>query len=106
MIIPEQLAIVSAVLSAFTAYLSLGVTQMSLLNRKSYYTTRAQQSRELANRAISPPIAAIHLELAEKYDMLAARPEAIDQNIFIESESNEGLAFSLAMDDPERGVTQ
>jgi hypothetical protein len=78
MIIPEQLAIVSAVLSAFRAYLSLGVTQMNLLNHKSYYTTRAQHSRELANRAISPPIAAIHLELAEKYDMLAARPEAID----------------------------
>ena len=39
---------------------------------QSYYQARAAKARELAAAAVDPKIAAIHLEMAERYDLLAA----------------------------------
>lgn len=44
---------------------------MDQLNH-DYYTARAVFSRELAQRAASPNVAAIHQELASRYDSIAA----------------------------------
>ena len=41
-------------------------------NDRSYYLARAEQSRSLAARAVSPAIAAIHDDLARRYDALGA----------------------------------
>jgi hypothetical protein len=38
---------------------------------QAYYEQRAAKSREMAAAAIDPNIAAIHLEMAERYDLLA-----------------------------------
>ena len=48
---------------------------------RSYYEKRGAQSRELAAAAVDPEIAAIHLEMAERYDLLATSeaPLPIDQ---------------------------
>lgn len=42
------------------------------INTQGYYELRARRARELADAAIDPKIAAIHLEMAERYDVLAA----------------------------------
>ncbi len=44
---------------------------MSERNSPNYYRTREQQSRTLAQAAVSPDIRAIHLQLAERYASLA-----------------------------------
>jgi hypothetical protein len=54
------------------------------LNSHEYYVTRAQASRRLAERAASPYIAAIHSDLASRYehtaDKLARTPETSDRS--------------------------
>ena len=40
---------------------------------QDYYLSRAAASRSLARRASDPMIAAIHAELADRYDVLVAR---------------------------------
>ena len=49
---------------------------MDQLNTYDYYVMRAEHSRELAQRAASRPIAALHNELADRYDDLVAEIEA------------------------------
>ena len=39
---------------------------------RTYYEQRAATEREMAAAAADPRIAAIHMELAERYDLLAA----------------------------------
>lgn len=39
---------------------------------RDYYEQRSAKSRELAAKAVDPKIAAIHLEMAERYDLLAS----------------------------------
>lgn len=41
---------------------------------RSYYQNRAKVSQELAKRTANPMVAFIHLELANRYEMLAAGP--------------------------------
>lgn len=48
---------------------------MNQPNHQDYYVARAASSRGLAERAADPMIAAIHAELASRYDLLAAQPE-------------------------------
>lgn len=49
---------------------------MNQSNHREYYVARAASSRELAQRAADPAIAAIHVDLAERYEVLAAdQPE-------------------------------
>ena len=48
---------------------------MDQSNHHSYYRTRAKVSRELAQRAVSPGIAAIHSELATRYEKMIAQLE-------------------------------
>lgn len=48
---------------------------MNQPNDQEYYVARAASSRDLAQRAATPMIAAIHVELAIRYDVLAAQPE-------------------------------
>lgn len=43
-------------------------------NDREYYVARAASSRNLAQRAANPAIAAIHADLAERYEALAERP--------------------------------
>ena len=38
----------------------------------SYYQARAAKAREMAAAAVDPRIATIHLEMAERYDLLAS----------------------------------
>ncbi len=40
-------------------------------NTQAYYEYRAEKARILAAAAIDPQIATIHLEMAERYDLLA-----------------------------------
>ena len=42
------------------------------VNTQGYYELRARRARELADAAIDPKIAAIHSEMAERCDVLAA----------------------------------
>lgn len=49
---------------------------MNQLNDRDYYARRAATARNLAQRAADPAIAAIHAELAHRYDLLVAQPEA------------------------------
>ena len=42
---------------------------------QSYYLESAATSRDLAKRAASPVIAAIHAEFATRYDLLSGQPE-------------------------------
>jgi hypothetical protein len=44
---------------------------MSEDNSREYYRSRSDRERELALAAISPDIADIHMELADRYDWLA-----------------------------------
>ncbi len=39
---------------------------------QAYYQERGEKARELAAAAVDPKIAAIHLEMAERYDLLAS----------------------------------
>ncbi len=48
---------------------------MSQSNHQDYYIARAANSRDLARRAADPAIAAIHTNLAMRYDLLAAAPD-------------------------------
>ena len=48
---------------------------MNQPNNQEYYVVRAAASRDLAQRAGNPTIAAIHAELATRYDSLAAQPD-------------------------------
>lgn len=41
-------------------------------NTKEYYERRCAKERELAAAAVDPKIAAIHMELAERYEILAS----------------------------------
>lgn len=46
---------------------------MDQLNHHEYYLTRAKTSRELAQQAASPAIAAIHSEMATRYENMVAQ---------------------------------
>ncbi len=46
---------------------------MNQPNYQDYYISRAAASRSLAQRAADPMIAAIHAELADRYDVLVAQ---------------------------------
>lgn len=48
---------------------------MNELNHQIYYELRAETSRDLARRALSPAIAAIHSDFAVRYENLAASSE-------------------------------
>ena len=49
---------------------------MAELNNQDYYARRAQHSRELALNAANSGIARIHLEMATRYEELAAATSA------------------------------
>lgn len=49
---------------------------MTELNNHDYYMRRAQHSRHLAECAANPSIARIHLEMAARYEELAAATSA------------------------------
>lgn len=49
---------------------------MTALNNYDYYCRRAAHSRDLADHAASPGIARIHLEMASRYEELAAATRA------------------------------
>ena len=51
---------------------------MNQQSDQDYYVARAATSRDLAKRAADPASAAIHAELAIRYDKLAVRPERQD----------------------------
>ena len=40
-----------------------------------YYAERARAERELSERATDPQIAAIHAELADRYEKMSLRPK-------------------------------
>lgn len=44
---------------------------MNQLNHYRYYVARAAAARNLAQRAVDPAIAAIHAELADRYELVA-----------------------------------
>ena len=46
---------------------------MNQHNHHDYYLTRAKASHDLAQRAVSPAIAAIHAELAARYEIMVAK---------------------------------
>lgn len=48
---------------------------MEQVDDRLYYLNRAQVSRELAQRAANPAVAAIHVEFAARYSQLATRSE-------------------------------
>lgn len=48
---------------------------MNQLNHHDYYLARAAASRDLAERAGASKVAAIHAELAARYETMAAQPE-------------------------------
>lgn len=45
---------------------------MSRICDRDYYASRAANAREMEKRAISPSVAAIHAELARRYDFMAS----------------------------------
>lgn len=47
-------------------------------NNRSYYACRAEASRALAERAVNPEIAAIHTELATRYEALVIETQRTD----------------------------
>ena len=51
---------------------------MSEQNNQEYYLSRATTSRQLAERAIDPSIAAIDTDLATRYERLAGEPRTKD----------------------------
>ena len=46
---------------------------MDEFNNHGYYLARASAARELAQRAANPDIAAIHREMASRYEITAAQ---------------------------------
>lgn len=56
---------------------------MNELNHQIYYELRAETSRDLARRASSPAIAAIHQDFAVRYEDLAARAERPNENVMV-----------------------
>lgn len=44
-------------------------------DHQDYYVARAAAARELARRAATPAIAAIHTEMAVRYDVMANRSD-------------------------------
>ena len=48
---------------------------MSQINNREYYLMRAANSHDMARRAVNPNIAAIHEELARRYEILAVQPD-------------------------------
>lgn len=57
---------------------------MSQTNHRDYYRSRAEASRDLAQRATDPSVAAIHIEMAIRYDGIAtqldARPDTMQRS--------------------------
>jgi hypothetical protein len=51
------------------------MTELNELMDRTYYAARALASRNLARQAANPAIAAIHADLAGRYEVLAARPD-------------------------------
>lgn len=51
---------------------------MTELNHQEYYVSRATSCRQMASQAIDPMIAAIHTDLAARYERLAAEPRSND----------------------------
>ena len=51
---------------------------MTERNHQEYYIGRATSCRQSASRAIDPAIAAIHTDLAARYERLAAEPRSND----------------------------
>lgn len=54
---------------------------MKQLNHQDYYATRAAAARDLAQRAVSPAIAAIHAEMAVQYESVANQSDKGDDVI-------------------------
>ena len=54
---------------------------MKQLNHQNYYVTRAAAARDLAQRAVSPAIAAIHAEMAVQYELVANQSDKGDDVI-------------------------
>jgi hypothetical protein len=54
---------------------------MDRLNHQDYYIARAAAARDLAQRAVSPAIAAIHTKLAAQYDLAADQSDKDDDMI-------------------------
>ena len=42
------------------------------INTQEYYVYHSRKARELAAAAVEPKMAAIHMEMAERYDLLAS----------------------------------
>jgi hypothetical protein len=49
---------------------------MNRMNDQRYYHARAAMSRDQAERAVDSKVAAIHLDMAGRYDDLAGRADA------------------------------
>lgn len=60
---------------------------MELRNNKDYYVARAAVSHRLARKAINPTIAAIHADLADRYERLAiiAQQDGDDEIIVLQA---------------------
>jgi hypothetical protein len=48
---------------------------MNQINHQHYYAARAAAARNLALRAATPAIAAIHATMAVRYDLMANQPD-------------------------------
>lgn len=48
---------------------------MKCPDHRDYYLTRAATSRDLAEQAVNPKVAAIHAEFAVRYHEMAARSD-------------------------------
>jgi len=48
---------------------------MDQLNNHEYYVARAESAREMAQRAVNPAIAAIHTQMATRYEITSAQGE-------------------------------
>ena len=42
------------------------------VNTKGYYEYRSRQARDMGAAAVDPTIAAIHMEMAKRYELLAS----------------------------------
>lgn len=54
---------------------------MNQTSHQHYYAARAAAARNLALRAATPAIAAIHATMAVRYDLMASQPEKCDDVI-------------------------
>lgn len=61
---------------------------MDRFKQCDYYAERANVSRDLARRATAPNIAAIHNDLASRYDALARRPEHREEPLSTSVQTN------------------